>query len=181
MLALIMSAMSPDRIGAVVWKEHPTLRALMKMITSGRYRFPTVDCDEKMREDMKQCEQEAREMVSAIGSGRRPLAYYLHIFAHSLGEIILSLVQETKIAEHLFLPPRRDNKNSKKMGSRVSRRLQKQQKEKEAAKELAGTYSISTRCALPLWPVLLFLTCSLFHVSQNSIEERKCFGLHKSQ
>jgi hypothetical protein len=64
MLALVMSAASPDLIGIVVWKEHPTLRALMKMITSERYRFPTVDSDESMREEMKKCEQDAREEVS---------------------------------------------------------------------------------------------------------------------
>ena len=64
MLALIMSAASPDLIGVVIWKEHPTLRALMKMITSERYRFPTVDSDENMREEMKKCEQAARDEVS---------------------------------------------------------------------------------------------------------------------
>jgi hypothetical protein len=66
MLALVMSAASPDLIGIVVWKEHPTLRALMKMITSERYRFPTVDSDESMREEMKKCEQDAREEVSSF-------------------------------------------------------------------------------------------------------------------
>jgi hypothetical protein len=68
MLALIMSAASPDLIGIVIWKEHPTLRALMKMITSERYRFPTVDSDESMREEMKKCEQAARDEVSLFVS-----------------------------------------------------------------------------------------------------------------
>jgi hypothetical protein len=68
MLALIMSAVSPDLIGIVIWKEHPTLRALMKMITSERYRFPTVDSDENMREEMKKCEQAARDEVSPFVS-----------------------------------------------------------------------------------------------------------------
>jgi hypothetical protein len=64
MLALVMSAVSPDLIGIVVWKEHPTLRALTKMVTSARYRFPTVDSDERMRDEMKKCEQAARDEVS---------------------------------------------------------------------------------------------------------------------
>lgn len=77
MLALIMSAASPDLIGIVVWKEHPTLRALMKMITSERYRFPTVDSDESMREEMKKCEQAARDEVSPFVSRHQlAIAYY---------------------------------------------------------------------------------------------------------
>jgi hypothetical protein len=77
MLALIMSAASPDLIGIMIWKEHPTLRALMKMITSERYRFPTVDSDESMREEMKKCEQAARDEVSPFDSLCQPaIAFY---------------------------------------------------------------------------------------------------------
>jgi hypothetical protein len=77
MLALVMSAASPDLIGIVIWKEHPTLRALMKMITSERYRFPTVDSDESMREEMKKCEQAARDEVSPFVSRcQLAIAYY---------------------------------------------------------------------------------------------------------
>jgi hypothetical protein len=77
MLALIMSAASPDLIGIVIWKEHPTLRALMKMITSERYRFPTVDSDESMREEMKKCEQAARDEVSPLFHVATRIACYL--------------------------------------------------------------------------------------------------------
>jgi integrator complex subunit 1 len=66
MLALVMCAYAPDQIGAVVWEEHPTVRALIKMITSNRYRFPTVDCDENERLNMKELEQSARDKVGFI-------------------------------------------------------------------------------------------------------------------
>jgi hypothetical protein len=54
---------SAGEIGDVMWKEHPTLRALMKMITSMRYRFPTVDSDEHSRDETKRAEQAARDKV----------------------------------------------------------------------------------------------------------------------
>jgi hypothetical protein len=63
-LALIMCGSSPNEIGSVAWKEHPTLRTLMKMVTSDRYKFPTVDCDESARDEMKTTEQAMRDEVS---------------------------------------------------------------------------------------------------------------------
>jgi hypothetical protein len=68
-LALIMCGSSPGKIGCVAWKEHPTLRALIKMVTSDRYRFPTVDCDDLARDEMKRTEQAMRDEVR--GRGRR--------------------------------------------------------------------------------------------------------------
>lgn len=62
MIALVLCVTSVE-IGSVVWKDHPTLRALMKMVTSMRYRFPTVDCDENSREKMKQADKAARDKV----------------------------------------------------------------------------------------------------------------------
>jgi hypothetical protein len=51
--------------------------------------------------------------------------------------------QESTVAELLFLPPKQDTEHKKaKVGSRISKRLIKQQEEKEAARELAGTYFI---------------------------------------
>ena len=41
----------------------------------------------------------------------------------------------------LFLPPKKTVKKTENLGSRVSRRLQKQQEDREAAIELAGMYS----------------------------------------
>lgn len=56
-------------------------------------------------------------------------------------QLKLVVVQETKVAELLFLPAKTKKKigSPKKTGSRVSRRLLKQQREKEAALELEGT------------------------------------------
>ena len=65
-LALVMCGASPDRIGEAAWNEHPTLRALIKMVTSNRYRFPTVDCDEASREEMKRTEQTMRDEEARI-------------------------------------------------------------------------------------------------------------------
>lgn len=66
MLALIMCGASPGQIGSVAWNEHPTLRALIKMVTSDRYRFPTVDCDDAAREAMKKTEQDMRDEEAKI-------------------------------------------------------------------------------------------------------------------
>jgi integrator complex subunit 1 len=64
MLALVMCGVSPEEIGIEMWNAHPTLRALIKMVTSGRYRFPTIDCDEANRNEMKSAETNMREEVS---------------------------------------------------------------------------------------------------------------------
>ena len=62
-MALVMCGAAPQQIGAPVWEEHPTLRAMIKMVISARYRFPTVDCDEADRAEMKKSEQVMREEV----------------------------------------------------------------------------------------------------------------------
>ena len=62
-LALIMCGASPERIGNEMWTNHPTVQALIKMVTSGRYRFPTVDCDEEQRNEMKATEISIRDEV----------------------------------------------------------------------------------------------------------------------
>ena len=108
MLGLVMSGASPEKIGEVVWREHPTLRALMKMITSVRYRFPTVDCDDVARELMKKEEHDSRE------------------YENQIAEVLFLKPKRQK-----------EVKNGKTMGSRVSRRLLKRQEEKEAAAALA--------------------------------------------
>lgn len=68
-MALIMCGKAPHDIGETVWSEHPTLQALIKMVTSARYRFPTVDCDESDRSDMKNSEQLMRDEVSLMQVG----------------------------------------------------------------------------------------------------------------
>eukprot|EP00977_Amphora_coffeiformis_P016398 scaffold5079_cov169-Amphora_coffeaeformis.AAC.7 len=107
-LGLVMCGSNPEKIGSVVWKDHPTLSGLIKMVTSTKYRFPTVDCDEVSRERMKQEEQAARDEETKIAE-------------------LLFLPPKKKT----------NGADSKRTGSRVSRRLLKQQQEKEAAAELA--------------------------------------------
>lgn len=65
-LALIMCGASPDTIGSVALEKFPTLKALIKMITSDRYRFPTVDSDEAAREEQKKTEQMMRDEETKI-------------------------------------------------------------------------------------------------------------------
>ena len=63
MLVLVMCGVSPEEIGTEMWNDHQTLRALIKMVTSGRYRFPTIDCDEVHRSKMKSGETNMRDEV----------------------------------------------------------------------------------------------------------------------
>lgn len=58
-----MCGASPERIGNEMWTNHPTVQALIKMVISGRYRFPTVDCDEEKRNEMKAAETSIRDQV----------------------------------------------------------------------------------------------------------------------
>ena len=105
-LGLVLCSSSPDGIGCVVWKEHPTLRAIIKMATSGRYVFPTIDCSSQQRSLMRRGEQDCVE-------------------------------EEMKVVEFLFLPPRDEEvmeSNSKKSGSRASKRIKLQQERKVQAK-----------------------------------------------
>jgi hypothetical protein len=73
MIALVICAKSPSKIGAVVWQDHPTLRALMKMITTNRFKFPTVDCDEPERNEMKRLDYAAREEVGELALDYLPV------------------------------------------------------------------------------------------------------------
>ena len=107
-LGLVMCGASPDKIGNAVWRDHPTLHSLMKMITASRYRFPTVDCDEAGKEQMKSWEHEFRERENIIA------------------EALFLPDKQLK-----------ETKNGKSTGYRVSRRLLKRQEEKEAAAALA--------------------------------------------
>ena len=63
MLILVMCGASPHKIGEFMWEEYPTMQALIKMTTSGRYRFPTADCDDFAKEVMKKGEVDLREQV----------------------------------------------------------------------------------------------------------------------
>lgn len=120
-LGLVLCGASTDDIGAHAWAEHPTLAALIKMMTSDRFRFPTVDCDESARDHMKKTEQSMRDEETRITE-----ALFLPKKARKKKK------KETRV-------------DSIYNGSRVSKRqkdkrekLLKKQKEKEAAEELAG-------------------------------------------
>lgn len=66
MLALVICASAPSQVGITMWNEHPTLCALLKMVTSSRYRFPTVDCDNKQKSIATKGEHDARELVRCL-------------------------------------------------------------------------------------------------------------------
>ena len=115
-LALIMCGASPSTIGQSAWNEHPTLKTLIKMVTSDRYLFPTVDCDNEGREEMKNTEQAMRDEEA------------------KLTELLFLPPRASK-------PLAKESQNAKSTlgGSRVSRRQQekreeqvKKQREKEA-------------------------------------------------
>lgn len=119
-LALAMCGACPEGIGSMAWNEHPTLRVLIKMVTSDRYRFPTVDCDDTAREEMKKTEQEMRDEEARITE-----------------ELFLPRKKQKRTGKEEEIP---DNSLG---GSRASRRqrekrerLLKKQKEKEANEAL---------------------------------------------
>jgi integrator complex subunit 1 len=105
-LGLVMCGSNPEKIGSVVWRDHPTICSLIKMVTSGRYRFPTVDCDEEFKRNMKDAEQSARDEEARVA------------------ELLFLPPKEKK------------NHDIKRAGLRMSSRLLKQQQEKEAAAKL---------------------------------------------
>ena len=77
-IALVLCANAPRDVGAKLWDELPTLRALIKMMTAEKYRFPTVDCDDLEREEMKRNENELRVKVSfplPFGGALFPMCY----------------------------------------------------------------------------------------------------------
>lgn len=65
-LALAICGTDNTGAGATLWEESSTLRAIIKMSTSGRYRFPTVDCDDDLRDVMKQGEADMRDQELKI-------------------------------------------------------------------------------------------------------------------
>jgi integrator complex subunit 1 len=106
-LALIMCAASTQDIGEVIWSEHPTLQSMIKMVTSNRYRFPTVDCDDRARNEAKVAEQNARDLEALVAE-----------------RLFLPPKKEIKVS-------------AEKKGSRTSTRLLKKESEAKAAREMA--------------------------------------------
>lgn len=119
-LALIICGTAPNEVGSTVWQEHPTLRALMKMVTSDRYRFPTVDCDPTARDHMLKTEQAMRgeeaKITEILFSPKKP-------------------VKKKKKKEVLAEAPR-GSRISKRQQEKREKQLQKQ-REKEAAQAAA--------------------------------------------
>eukprot|EP00804_Cyclotella_cryptica_P023942 CCRYP_010070-RB/>CCRYP_010070-RB protein AED:0.03 eAED:0.03 QI:390/1/1/1/0.8/0.83/6/266/1137 len=64
-IALVVCSLS-SHVGITMWKEHPTLRALIKMTTSQKYRFPTADCDDVQKEVVRLEEAKVREKEAKI-------------------------------------------------------------------------------------------------------------------
>ena len=65
-LVLAICGTDTTGVGATFWEESSTLRAIIKMSTSGRYRFPTVDCDDDLRDEMKRGEASMRDQELKI-------------------------------------------------------------------------------------------------------------------
>jgi hypothetical protein len=83
MLSLVLCGGSCRTMGQLLWKEHPTIRALIKMTTSLRYRFPTVDADDETRDLMKQQEQASRDEVSLVLHTFWHCTVYLCVLQHA--------------------------------------------------------------------------------------------------
>lgn len=120
-LGLIMCGAAPRQICSSVWEEHPTVRALVKMVTSDRYRFPTVDCDEGERDKMKKIEQRMRDEESRVSE-------------------VLFLPQKTQKkemkalqAEKSYLGPRASRRQKEKREKLLKKQLEKEKV--EASKE----------------------------------------------
>ena len=65
-IVLVICGTNRSTIGAQLWDKSATIRDLIKMITSGRYRFPTVDSDAEASELTKKGEADMREKESKI-------------------------------------------------------------------------------------------------------------------
>ncbi|GKY98350.1 hypothetical protein MPSEU_000792600 [Mayamaea pseudoterrestris] len=107
-LSLVMCASSTESIGTIMWKENPTLRCIIKMVTSYRFRFPTIDCDEVTRVETKTAEQHARDLEASIAES-----------------IFLPPAETIAVSEE------------KQMGSRTSTRLRKKEVETRLAREVS--------------------------------------------
>lgn len=56
--------MSPEKVGAEMWGKCPTIRSLIKMVTSGKFKFPTADCDVLERDRVQSEEDKLKDHVS---------------------------------------------------------------------------------------------------------------------
>eukprot|EP00571_Detonula_confervacea_P003451 CAMPEP_0172329500 /NCGR_PEP_ID=MMETSP1058-20130122/60916_1 /TAXON_ID=83371 /ORGANISM="Detonula confervacea, Strain CCMP 353" /LENGTH=2101 /DNA_ID=CAMNT_0013046679 /DNA_START=37 /DNA_END=6342 /DNA_ORIENTATION=- len=65
-IALILSGVLPEKVGFTMWEEMPTLRALIRMTTSQKYRFPTADCNKTEKERVRHAEERVRQEEANI-------------------------------------------------------------------------------------------------------------------
>ena len=65
-IILVFSGIFPEDVGASFWSQLPTLKSLIRMSTSQKYRFPTADCDESERRIVKESEARTREIEANI-------------------------------------------------------------------------------------------------------------------
>lgn len=70
--------------------------------------------------------------------------------------------QEMRTSEFLFLPRKREEKKEEQKGSRVSRRLLKQQREKEAMREITGRDELRSISVFSFRPYDLMLYTHFF-------------------
>jgi len=63
-IALTLSGLLPDKVGSRMWQENPTLRALIRMTTSQKYRFPTADCSNSEKKKVRLAEERMKQEVS---------------------------------------------------------------------------------------------------------------------
>lgn len=64
-IALALCGLS-STVGKTMWNDHPTIRGLIKMTTSQKYRFPTADCDEAAREKIRMEDGKAKEREAEV-------------------------------------------------------------------------------------------------------------------
>ena len=134
-LALIMCGASPSTIGRSAWNEHPTLKTLIKMVTSDRYLFPTVDCDGKEREEMKNTEQAMRDEEAKVTEflflprrASKPLAKESQDTKSSLGGSRVSRRQQEKREEQVKKQQEKEAQESQKEANRRRKMLRVAQK-----------------------------------------------------
>ena len=65
-IALVLSGLLPEEVGAALFEENPTVRALVRMTTAQKYRFPTADCDDAEKERVRLAEERVKEREANI-------------------------------------------------------------------------------------------------------------------
>ncbi len=145
-IALVLCGKSPNILGYEMWKSSPTIRTLIKMVTSSKFRFPTTDLSESEKEKMREEENKCRDKVS--------FRSWPNLYCVESAWANLHILQEFEVVEMLFYPnsnkptktkTNSDHEQSAKKGSRTSARQREKQerllaiqREKEKAKEIAG-------------------------------------------